>query len=1016
MGIRRRRRKLTTLVSNLDQRVKSVELRPISLLTEGQVQSAIESGAASANPVTVRGIAAPAQFRKIEDAYIYPKRITGNEDRVEIYLESDLGLAVGDRLQVSGIHGTQNANLDASSDNFTVKSVDTPPWTGRTLPGNRTKHDPTTDQRPGVVISNTYSFKPETVAPSSWNQAYRLQTKRQVSTFSITGTTVTLVMNSAHKFKAGDIVFVDIFAADSRAFGVDGLFTITSVTNTTIVYTLPAGVPTPVPATTPATPFFVFPVARKFLAVGSTWIDSATDKIYYWDGIRWLDYSTVTDPVQDGDPPAPPTALRFSNNNVSFFGNNSVPVATFTVSWTAPTKTSKDKELTDLVGYTLKYRADPADPWTTVDIRGGDTSYKFANSEQLQQGTLYYFQVIAYDSGLQPSTPLSGTHTTRTGPISSLTAIRPTPLTSTVYLGTFTLIWDGKVENTSSVQQPLPPGLSTVYVYASTTSSTFVPNDSNLIATFAAIPGNKTVYAENITYGATYYFKAKLMDAAGGSSLFSRTTTATAQAVVDASRISGVIRAANIVPGTVVTGDKIIGLSITGQLIEGNEIHGDVIRANTITAGKIDVGFLASSLLESDVIRTAPVPNSQSRVEITSAGIFARNSSGSRTFALDATTGDVEITGFATIGALGNKISIGGAASDINNNNFEINGTKITDGSIETRKLKANFITVGSAASDINNGVTTINGGKITARSISVGSIATGTLTGFRIQTSDSGERIILSESSNALVFFGSSGETGRITSGSGGNQMTINVPSTFSVNFTVNNSFIASVNTGGITFAPTKGINATSLPISGNVVAGGSIQTGSFIRSGNIATGQSATLGSTGNITGQGSLTIGGTADIDGVLTAAGGIIMTNRTGVGTAFANLNSAGAIIRGAAVGSDLRLKKNIKPINLGLDFVKDLNPIEFEYIDDSNPLDSGTQLGLIAQEVESALESHGVDPNNGVVDKPVDDEGVPDPYYILNMAQLVPTLIKAIQELSSSVAELESRVPPTSDIG
>ena len=143
MGIRRRRRKLTTLIGNLSQRMKSVELRPISLLTEGQIQSTLEAGELAEGPTAAFGINAPNEFRRIEDAYIYPRKLTGlTEDRVEIYLEADLNIKLGETLQVSGIHGTLNNNIDVSSENFKVKALDTPPWTGRTLPKNQVKDDP----------------------------------------------------------------------------------------------------------------------------------------------------------------------------------------------------------------------------------------------------------------------------------------------------------------------------------------------------------------------------------------------------------------------------------------------------------------------------------------------------------------------------------------------------------------------------------------------------------------------------------------------------------------------------------------------------------------------------------------------------------------------------------------------------------------------------------------------------------------------------------------------------------
>ena len=125
MGIRRRRRKLTTLMSRLDQRVRSVELKPFNLLTASQVAAAVQAGEAAAIPEVLVNGTAPYEWTKIQDAYYYPAKLTGNaQDRVEIYLEADLdSLDVDGRLAVSGIHGTNNFDIDVDGDNFTVLFV-----------------------------------------------------------------------------------------------------------------------------------------------------------------------------------------------------------------------------------------------------------------------------------------------------------------------------------------------------------------------------------------------------------------------------------------------------------------------------------------------------------------------------------------------------------------------------------------------------------------------------------------------------------------------------------------------------------------------------------------------------------------------------------------------------------------------------------------------------------------------------------------------------------------------------
>ena len=74
---------------------------------------------------------------------------------------------------------------------------------------------------------------------------------------------------------------------------------------------------------------------------------------------------------------------------------------------------------------------------------------------------------------------------------------------------------------------------------------------------------------------------------------------------------------------------------------------------------------------------------------------------------------------------LSGKLSVGGAAGDINAGTTTISGGKITAGSITADRLTTQFLQVGSAAGDINSNTTTINGGKITAGSITADRLTT---------------------------------------------------------------------------------------------------------------------------------------------------------------------------------------------------------------------------------------------------------------------------------------------------
>lgn len=86
-------------------------------------------------------------------------------------------------------------------------------------------------------------------------------------------------------------------------------------------------------------------------------------------------------------------------------------------------------------------------------------------------------------------------------------------------------------------------------------------------------------------------------------------------------------------------------------------------------------------------------------------------------------------------------------------------------------------------------------------------------------------------------------------------------------------------------------------------------------------------------------------------------------------------------------SDIRRKKNIRPIVHGLPFIESLNPVTFQMVDEERDRD-----GMIAQEIQKIVPEFVYG----------DEEGG----YALNYAEFVPALLKAVQELSARVKELE----------
>jgi hypothetical protein len=105
-------------------------------------------------------------------------------------------------------------------------------------------------------------------------------------------------------------------------------------------------------------------------------------------------------------------------------------------------------------------------------------------------------------------------------------------------------------------------------------------------------------------------------------------------------------------------------------------------------------------------------------------------------------------------------------------------------------------------------------------------------------------------------------------------------------------------------------------------------------------------------------------------------------------------------------SDARLKQNITSITEGLDKIIALNPVKFNWIDGFEPSEDGKDmLGFVAQEVQSvipeAVEDFG---NNSVT---VGETIVENPLRV-NEKFIIPVLVKAIQELTARVQELENK--------
>jgi hypothetical protein len=141
------------------------------------------------------------------------------------------------------------------------------------------------------------------------------------------------------------------------------------------------------------------------------------------------------------------------------------------------------------------------------------------------------------------------------------------------------------------------------------------------------------------------------------------------------------------------------------------------------------------------------------------------------------------------------------------------------------------------------------------------------------------------------------------------------------------------------------------------------------------------------------------------------------NQIRIGNASSTTYTNGAV----NTTSDSRDKADIRDTELGLEFIEALRPVQFRWdlreeyrTDRSQPISTVTKdgskkrsrfhNGLIAQEVEAVCAELGVD-FAGLQHHAVNGG---DDAYSIGYEELIAPLIKAVQQLSARVAELEGR--------
>jgi len=141
------------------------------------------------------------------------------------------------------------------------------------------------------------------------------------------------------------------------------------------------------------------------------------------------------------------------------------------------------------------------------------------------------------------------------------------------------------------------------------------------------------------------------------------------------------------------------------------------------------------------------------------------------------------------------------------------------------------------------------------------------------------------------------------------------------------------------------------------------------------------------------------GSAGITNAMALGNTAVVSSSNSVVIGNSNIISIGGQV-GWSTLSDARLKENIHKNNLGLTFINSLETVTYNYKKTEN---KQRYSGLIAQDVETLLDEMGSD-FSGIV-KPENNSS----YYTIRYAEFVIPLIKAVQEQSEVIEQLNDRI-------
>tara|TARA_R110002020_G_scaffold24372_3_gene80302 strand:+ start:771 stop:4193 length:3423 start_codon:yes stop_codon:yes gene_type:complete len=525
-------------------------------------------------------------------------------------------------------------------------------------------------------------------------------------------------------------------------------------------------------------------------------------------------------------------------------------------------------------------------------------------------------------------------------------------------------------------------------VTVSGNSQNFTVATSNKIGEVRVTSGNllqqiPVVATIELADSENYYFRIVAVDKSGNASTPSDGQTSAATLIAESHISDATITTAKIGDAQI-TNAKIADATITNAKIAN--LSADKINAGSIDASVIGVTNLNASNIASGTISANLISGGTISANLISGGTISADLISGGSLSGDVITGGT-IEG-TTINAGNLTVSGQFAFGDLNITSNDLIGriatdailTKISDGSISQAKLgtltvdvanvnNLNFSSLGATSQDIINTIAEnailakIGDGQISDTklgSISATKISAGTLSGMTI--------------SGATVSALGITLTGRLDATSSTASNSINTVGGIEANGTIKGSQFQSKS-----YSSSVGFSSSSVFLRGS--------------------------GST-------DFQAGDTNKSYQHLAPA----FNNSKDLGTDSLRWDDVKAT-NGTIQTSDINLKENVATTDLGLDFINDLTPIEYTWKafggDEDNPSVAGTRthLGFSAQDIKEKLITHKGDDQNIAIyteSKYSDDfdEDNDTNEFGLRTVELIPLLVKSIQELTARIEVLE----------